>query len=66
MLHKILNEIKKIMRNKVIREKSRSFNCNSKKLTFLKQHKKLIAIPKTNFFKTTKKLNIEAPNYKTC
>ena len=54
------------MRNKVIREKSRSFNCNSKKLTFLKQHKKLIAIPKTNFFKTTKKLNIEAPSYKTC
>ena len=35
------------MRNKVIRENSKCFNCNHNKLTFLKQHKKF---------------NIEPPN----
>ena len=29
------------MRNKVVREKSRCFNCNQDKSTFIKQHKKV-------------------------
>ena len=32
---------KEIMRNKVMRKKSRCFNCNQKKSTLSKQHKKV-------------------------
>ena len=43
------------MRKKVIREKSKCFNCNHKKSTFLKQDKKLI-LNHIEFF----------TSYKTC
>ena len=48
ILHTILKRTKKIMTNKVIRKKSRCFNCNHKKSTFLKQNSGLKMLkPKT-------------------